>query len=221
MVTHHCDRWQPLTNRWSQTDGTVPEERGEPDSEHSRYHAEQQWFNAINYECTCDAPVRCGDMYRQIVQEFRALPSFTPDSSQQLRDQLYLLRYPWKVNKCHYALSSPTSDVLHTPRELLPRLSLVVKTRPSRWPYLTRTTIDDVRAMTYIRCKHSHDKKNAKWNTLRARLMQYAATGRGTVAEAIVYNDCYWDGELAYLPASRATSISGSKKVRSAFYENT
>jgi hypothetical protein len=106
------------------------------------------------------------------------------------------------------------------PRELLPRLSLVVKTRPNLWPHLTRTTIDDVRAMTYIRCQYSHDTKSTKWLTLKARLLQYAATGRGTIAEAIVYNDCYWDGELAYLPASMNTTIRGSNKVKYAFYEH-
>eukprot|EP00953_Heterococcus_sp_UTEX-ZZ885_P025259 13734-Heterococcus_DN1.PRE.1 len=38
----------------------------------------------------------------------------------------------------------------------------------------------------------------AMWHTVQQRLEQYAATGAGTVAEAIVYNDYWWNGQLAH-----------------------
>ena len=38
----------------------------------------------------------------------------------------------------------------------------------------------------------------AMWQTLQPRLQQYAKTGKGSFAEAIVYNYYYWKGQVAH-----------------------
>jgi hypothetical protein len=82
------------------------------------------------------------------------------------------------------------------PRELLPRLTRASEYTPSKFPYATQHTLNDVRAIRYARSKANAGKKRARhWSTLQVRLREYAATGRGTFAEAIVYNDCYWLGQ--------------------------
>eukprot|EP00953_Heterococcus_sp_UTEX-ZZ885_P025258 13733-Heterococcus_DN1.PRE.1 len=55
--------------------------------------------------------------------------------------------------------------------------------------------------MTTSRCIRSERLRapyTAMWHTVQQRLEQYAATGAGTVAEAIVYNDYWWNGQLAH-----------------------
>jgi hypothetical protein len=84
------------------------------------------------------------------------------------------------------------------PRELLPLLGANSKSSPNKWPYCSQSTTDDVKAMRFIRSKHSTASYTDMWRTLQSRLHTYATTGKGSIAEAIVHNDCYWKGELAY-----------------------
>eukprot|EP00953_Heterococcus_sp_UTEX-ZZ885_P026034 14109-Heterococcus_DN1.PRE.1 len=43
-----------------------------------------------------------------------------------------------------------------------------------------------------------HAQLQSAWHTLEVRKKQYAKTGAGSVAEAIVYNEMYWRGELEH-----------------------
>eukprot|EP00953_Heterococcus_sp_UTEX-ZZ885_P010414 6082-Heterococcus_DN1.PRE.3 len=55
------------------------------------------------------------------------------------------------------------------------------------------------------------------WQTLQQRLEQHAATGAGTIAEAIVANDYWWIGQVAHqrTPQSRTHVISSSSSSSS------
>jgi hypothetical protein len=101
-------------------------------------------------------------------------------------------------NSKHYSTQSAACDYTRMPRELLPRCGGNQTQSPATWPYLRQTTVIDVRAIRCIRSERLRAPYTAMWHTLQQRLEQYAATGAGTVAEAIVYNDYWWNGQLAH-----------------------
>jgi hypothetical protein len=123
-------------------------------------------------------------------------------SNKPLREQLNkgirALKSCWRRNSKHYSNLSATCDHAHMPRELLPRLGANNTVMPDKLPYLTQSTINDVKAMRYIRSAHASRSYATMWATLQARLQQFATTGAGTVAEAIVANDYWWNGQLAH-----------------------
>jgi hypothetical protein len=92
----------------------------------------------------------------------------------------------------------PALDLLRMPRELLPSVETLCSSSPDMWPYVKRPTVDALKAMMLVHCtgrrKHKAQLQFAR-QTLQARMQQYAETGSGTVAEAIVYNEFYWRGE--------------------------
>jgi hypothetical protein len=88
------------------------------------------------------------------------------------------------------------------PRELLPRIGHYTSYTPDTFPYVSQSDIDDVRAMRYIRGKANFAQhctwQREGWHLLQARLQQYASTGKGSIAEAIVVNDYNWRGQIAH-----------------------
>jgi hypothetical protein len=201
------------------TAGTVPIERCQSQELHVRRYLEQQWYEHVNRECTCIATQeqqqgqqqqqqQCGDVCRHLLLEIRA--EFNPvlkinrprlerlACRRQLQQRLHSLRCSWARSNCHSSRQSPTCDHLRMPTELLPRVSTVSTASQQQWPYLSQATVDDVRAITVLR-SCTVRKKHKDWcETLRNRLCMHASTGRGTVAEAIVLNDCYWYGSTAF-----------------------
>jgi hypothetical protein len=176
---------------------------------------EQQWYASVNSECHCSDHIKCGDKFRQIVQSRRTqlatdAAAVTVYHSQCLTQQLHSMTALWTAsgsNCSHLSQQSATCDLACMPRELLPLISNVnlvcsrSSTEQSKHPYISQATLDDVRAITAVRCGLGTHKKltsAARWMLVQARMQQYADTGSGTIAEAIVHNECCWRGEQAY-----------------------
>jgi hypothetical protein len=181
------------------TDGTVPVERTEPVDAPSKQLQEEQWYASVNSECECTERLKCGDRYREIVLERRPLGPCDEHNIRGIRflRRKLLLELHREKLRCHFHTASPTCDALHMPRELLPSAQIVCASATSteQWPYLTQATIDTVKAMTLVRYYRRDERTQqlfSAWQTMQARMRQYAVSGRGTVAEAIVHNDCCW-----------------------------
>jgi hypothetical protein len=106
--------------------------------------------------------------------------------------------------ECHRQKTRPKSgatvpalDLLRMPRELLPSVEAVCASSTEQWPYVNKATVKKVKAMMVVQCRHTSKKGklSTAWSTMQARMKQYAETGRGTVAEAIVHNEFYWRGQ--------------------------
>jgi hypothetical protein len=121
--------------------------------------------------------------------------------------------YRWRPESPHYSKQSATCDLVHMPRQLLTRMGSRSDALPDKWPYLSQSTINDVHTMRYIRGAHAHRGRRAQWwQTLQSRLEQYAATGAGTIAEAIVTNDNWWSCQVAHLVPSGGKSTAMKRR---------
>jgi hypothetical protein len=184
-------------------------ERTEPQTAQAKQAAEEQWFASLNSRCQCNGRVPCGDKYKAVLQRIRAPGAMS--SSEQRKKLLHALSHmkrPSGAGVCHSSAASAACDHVHMPRELLPRLGIY--SNSNTFPYLSQATVDDVRAMRYLRTRHS--TRAAHWAVLQQRLQQYAATGAGTVAEAIVHNDCYWLGQVAHDEPSGARTQAAQRR---------
>jgi hypothetical protein len=189
------------------TDSTLKIERTESATAEAKHDQYEQWYARVNSECNCNTTEKCGDKYRCLVQKITAEGA---TSNAQLRNNLNAvittLSKCWPSGSKHFRKLSATCDHALMPRELLPRLGSRSTVSPDKWPYLSQTTIDDVRAMRFIRSAYSTRPVNIKWATLQQRLEQHATTGAGTVAEAILVNDYWWLGQVAHEPPSGGKS---------------
>jgi hypothetical protein len=147
--------------------------------------------------------MRCGHQYREIVQARRAYGRCSQQNRseiQQLRRRLPLECHR-KQTRLRAARIPPALDLLCMPRELLPSVETVCSSSPEMWPYVKQPTVDAVKAMMLVHCTgeyEHHAQLQSAWHTLEVRKKQYAKTGAGSVAEAIVYNGLYWRGELEH-----------------------
>jgi hypothetical protein len=196
-------------------DGTAPVERTEPVDTPSKQLQEEQWYASVNSECECKHPVKCGDKYKEIVRARRA---FGACSEQNVRDIRHLRRsLLFKLHRdkprCHFYAASPTCDMLHMPRELLPSVAVASHSSIDKWPYLTQATIDTLKAMAVVRYYNRDECTQhlaSAWRTMQVRMQQYAVSGAGTVAEAIVHNDCWWSGDQTGYAAATMQSVVNS-----------
>jgi hypothetical protein len=197
------------------TDGTLPVERTEPAAEakHERY---EQWYARVNAECDCNKAEKCGNKYKAIMQSIEAEGA---TSNAQLRHRLNtsLSRLTsWRTGSRHARKQSATCDHARMPRELLPRIRRSNTLSPDKWPYLSQSTINDVRAIRCIRSAHTTAPFSTMWETLQGRLQQHAATSAGSVAEAIVANDYWWNGQVAHEKPSGALSKAMKRRYSKA-----
>jgi hypothetical protein len=133
------------------TDGTLPVERTEPATAQTKHDQDEQWYARVNSECGCDRAEKCGDKYREIVQK-AAAEGVTSNAQLRVRLVNTLLKLThWRAGSKHYSKSSATCDHAHMPRELLLRLGPNSTVTPDKWPYLSQSSINDVRAVRYIR----------------------------------------------------------------------
>jgi hypothetical protein len=154
--------------------------------------------------------VPCGDKYEAVLQRIRAPGAMsTPEQRKKLLQALINVRRPTASGVCHSSAASALCDHVHMPRELLPRLSTY--SSPQTFPYVSQAITDEVRAIRYLRSRHND--MSMQWAVLQSRLQQYAATGAGTVAEAIVYNDYYWLGQVAHEEPSGARSQAAQRRL--------
>jgi hypothetical protein len=192
---------------------------------------EQQWYASVNSECHCEDSIKCGEKFRRIVQSRRAQldtqsSSVTADHSESLTQALSAMTALWTASggSCsHFSQQSATCDLACMPRELLPLLNTMnlavstSNTEQSKQPYVPQATLDDVRAITAVRCGLGTKSKlssAAQWRLVQARMQQYADSGSGTIAEAIVHNDCCWRGEHAYAAPSKSSRELGVNCVQ-------
>jgi hypothetical protein len=194
--------------------GTLPIERTEPATAQAKAKQHELWYYLVNEECDCDTAQQCGDRYRSLVQKISAAASI---SNEQLLKRLNvsvrnLRRNCWSTKSTHYSKQSATCDHEHMPKELLPRLR-AKHMSPDKWPYVSQSTVNAVKAMRTIRstAASTQTSTTAMWLKLQPRLQQYDATGAGTVAEAIVSNDYWWSGQVAHEQPTKANSQAAKR----------
>jgi hypothetical protein len=189
------------------TDGTLPIERTEPKTAQDKHDQYEQWYARVNSECDCGRAEKCGDKYRSVLQ--KTVAEGVTSNARLRRLHVVLIanvRLYWRTDSKHYSKQSATCDHEHMPRELLPRLGSTHTVTSDKWPYLSQSAMDDVRAMRYIRGSHATTPYSTMWQTLQPRLQQYAFTGAGSVAETIVTNDYWWTGQVAHEEPSGSKS---------------
>ena len=199
------------------TDSTLKIERTESATAEAKHDQYEQWYARVNSECDCDKTEKCGDRYRSIVQKIAAEGALS-SSQQRLRliKAVHNVQRHWFADSKHYSKLSATCDHAHMPRELLPRLGRGNSLSPDKWPYLSQSTTNDVKAIRYIRSAQSSTPYSTMWRTLQPRLQQYATTGGGTVAEAFVTNDYWWLGQVAHEKPSGAVSKAMKRRYKKA-----
>jgi hypothetical protein len=129
----------------------------------------------------------------------KAKKSITDNSCNEIKN----VRLHWcTAGNGHSGSTSIVCNYAVLPRELMPRLGNRSALAPQEFPYFSQATIDDVFAMREVRRQAvTHERgvqAQANWRLLAARLQQYAATGEGTVAEAIFCNDLQWRGHVPH-----------------------
>jgi hypothetical protein len=125
----------------------------------------------------------------------------------KLNDELREFKKGWaRAGSSHNSKSAAACDYAAMPRELLPRLCYVKALSDSSYPQISQSTVDAVRAMRHVRSCAKRTVKEFKhgWPLLQARLKEYASTGSGSLAEAIVHNDCCWRGKVAHATPSES-----------------
>jgi hypothetical protein len=181
------------------TDSTLRIERTEPATAQDKHDQDEQWYARVNSECRCGKAEKCGDKYRTAVHDVKAEDAMnTLQEGRKLYMAVYHAQERSRPGSSHYSKLSATCDHAHMPREVLPRVGQNRTVTPDKWPYLSQSTVNDVKAMRFIRSQATHRSYVAKWQILQQRLQQYATTGAGTIAEAIVVNDYWWNGQVAH-----------------------
>jgi hypothetical protein len=197
----------------------IPYERSEAMTEQSRHEHDERWLALLNSECNCLVGKPCGDQLRVVLASIRAA-SNDDIQSKHMYDALHDVRRRWsKDTSTHNSREAAACNYELMPRELLPRIRLYSANTSDAFPYVSQSVIDDVRAMRYIRStaniSHQTTWQRDGWQLLQARLQQYASTGKGSIAEAIVVNDCCWRGQVAHAVASHKQASSNTAAVDS------
>jgi hypothetical protein len=182
------------------TGGNVTIERTEPATQQAQHKSDERWFTLLNVECKCRGSTRCGDQLRELLAAVRAKDKLELNAvCKELSRTLRSVHSRWSgVHSKHNKRTAAACDHAHMPRELLPRLGYYCKMLPDVFPYVPQSVTDAVRAMRFIRSSsRQSSSEGSDWQLLRERLQRYAATGTGSLAEAILVNDCCWRGEVA------------------------
>jgi hypothetical protein len=167
-------------------------------TEQEQHEHDEKWIKLVNRECKCKGNTKCGDNLRKLLTDIRANGALSsPQSVRKLQQKLEHVHRKWKVtSNSHNSSKAAACNYVMMPRELLPRVHSYSKQAPHAFPFVPQAVVNDVRAMRYIRsCR---DKLPTGWRSVQARLQQYASTGKGSVAEAIVVNDYWWGGQIAH-----------------------
>jgi hypothetical protein len=181
-------------------------DRTESMTEQEQREHDERWFKLVNRECKCKGSTKCGDYCREILEDVRADGALTradgalttPQSVRKLQTKLHHVHRKWrKVNNSHNSSKAAACNYSIIPRELLPRVRSYTNQAPHAFPFVPEAVVDDIRAMRYIRSS-CREKLPTSWRCLQARLQQYASTGEGSIAEAIVVNDYWWSGQISY-----------------------
>jgi hypothetical protein len=180
----------------------VSTERTEPATQKAQHDSDERWFTQLNTECKCRGSTRCGDQLRELLAAVRAKGELELNAEcKELSRTLRSVHSRWSGKRSkHNKRTAAACDHAHMPRELLPRVGYYCKMQPDVFPYVPQSVTDAVRAMRFIRSsgRQSSSSEGSDWQLLRARLQRYATTGTGTLAEAILVNDCCWRGEVAH-----------------------
>jgi hypothetical protein len=190
----------------------LPVQRTAPATDQLKHESERKWFKALDKECNCSAKTNCGTAVKTLLAKIRTVAA--QKQMPQLKNlgrSLNVLRRAWRQHSSnHNSDSSAACDYAAMPRELLPRLDRINNYNVDGYPHVSTSTIGDVKAMRYIRADHTGRTK--QWHTVQSRLQQYADTGAGTLAEAILYTDCYWKRQIAHEPPSGSKSEAAKRR---------
>jgi hypothetical protein len=199
---------------------TVTVERTEPTAS-TRAAREDQWYQRVNQECRCAGTTKCGTKLKNIVAEIRTGSAMLSAAQRKkLNRTLLNVRTGWcnaeHRHNSHNRKTAAACDYTTMPRELLPRLNYASNCDDTRFPYVAQNTVNDVRAMRFIRSKaNAHNRMfKAHWAALQPRLAEYATSGTGSIAEAILYNDCKWLGQQAHERPSGSKSAAARNRNR-------
>jgi hypothetical protein len=196
------------------TEVELPVQRTEPATDQLKHESERKWFKALDKECNCSAKTKCGIAVKTLLAMIRTAAAQKQKAQlKNLGGSLSVLRRAWRQHSSnHNSGSSAACDYAAMPRELLPRLDRINSYSVDGYPHVSKSTIDDVRAMRFVRADRSSANRVKQWHTVQSRLLQYADTGAGTLAEAILYNDCYWKGQTAHEPPSGSKSEAAKRR---------
>jgi hypothetical protein len=188
-------------------------ERSEPMTEQSQRDHDERWLAMLHNECNCGSSKKCNDKLRALLASIRAfnMSNASVESRTQLRKAIDRARRTWqKASSKHSQRGAAACNHELMPRVLLPRLRYYIGHTSDAYPYVPLSVVNDVRAMRYIRGHHNSCSKD--WQILQARLQQYGSTGKGSIAEAIVVNDCYWQNEKAHAVPCGNTSQAAKRR---------
>jgi hypothetical protein len=184
-------------------------------TDQSQHEHDERWLALLYNECNCIVSTKCAEQLRTLLASIRAISSGDAQS-RHMYDALREVRNRWrKENSTHNRQTAAACNHELMPRELLPRIGYYSSYTSDTFPYVSQSDIDDVQAMRYIRSS-ANTTYQAKWQRegwqlLQARLQQYASTGKGSIAEALVVNDYNWRGQIAHtVPSHKHASSSNT-----------
>eukprot|EP00953_Heterococcus_sp_UTEX-ZZ885_P003553 2429-Heterococcus_DN1.PRE.2 len=175
-------------------------ERSEPSSQ-TKAVFKDSYYSLLNRECPhSSADSKSGSQLKALIADIRASSAMQSAAQRErLCSQLHDLRTHWAKTSSHSRKSAVACRHTVMPREALPRLVSPCSNSADRFPYIAQQTASDVRAMRAVRSRANGSTiDSARWDVLQQRLQQYAASGAGTIAEAIFCNDCFWLGHEAH-----------------------
>jgi hypothetical protein len=189
-------------------------ERSEPMTEQTKHEHDERWLALLHSECNCRVSSTCADQLRVLLASIRSVSS-EDIQRRHMYDTLREVRNRWlKDSSTHNRHTAAACNHELMPLELPPRTGYYSSYRPDTFPYVSQSVFDNVRAMRYIRSSanttHQTNWQREGWQLLQARLQQYASTGKGSIAEAVVVNDCYWRGQVAHAAASHKHTNSSN-----------
>jgi hypothetical protein len=113
----------------------------------------------MNKECLCVTSTnkKCGSQLKVFMQEVRAAEAtLTAAHRHKLFRDYRELKKRWTrrgAKSGHTSRGSAACDYAAMPRELLPRLCYVTASCDNSYPYIVKSTDDDVRAIRLVRSK--------------------------------------------------------------------
>jgi hypothetical protein len=177
---------------------------------------EDQWFALVTTECTSSRTRdKCCDKLKHILNYVR-----TPGNMDSMKQRqamsatMHSVHLHWRDLGAH---NHPTAAVCNyelMPRELLPRLGPRTEPVPDMFPFLSQETLDDLEAMRQARrCANKPTKlAQQQWKVVSARLKAYAESGAGSLAEAIMHNDCWWQQQVAHEVVKTKQGVKRARK---------
>jgi hypothetical protein len=195
-------------------------ERTEEDPAPPILSKEEQWFELVTKECTsCRTRDKCCDKLKHVLNYVRTPGNMdTVKQRQAMSATMHSVRLHWRDLGAHNFPEAAVCNYELMPRELLPRIGARTEPVPDMFPFLSQQTVDDLEAMRQARrCANKPTKlAQQQWSVVSARLREYAESGAGSIAEAIMHNDCWWQQQVAHEAVKTKQAAKRARKQLSA-----